>query len=163
MLKLWRLWQLWQLWQSLNVWLSRLWQFFSMTMTQNVVRPGCSNSFQSSLEEAAELLDYRQRDKDAYWSDTRDICRLDAVMEQIETISRARADQRLKDTQNAVATSSSAPNKQMFARLVHLRQNFPDGTSFERAHEIANKIRKIGMVEKAKAICFRFRANGLDN
>ena len=118
------------------------------------------NSFQSSLE-AAELLDYRQRDKDAFWFDTRAICRLDAVMEQMEFISRARADQRLKDIQSAVATASSAPKKQMFARLVHLRQSFPDVTSFERAHEIANRIRKIGMVEKQRQFVYVFEQTGM--
>jgi len=35
-------------------------------------------------------------------------------------------------------------------KLVHLRQSFPDGTTFERAHEIADRIRKIGMVEKKR-------------
>ncbi|DBA94010.1 TPA: hypothetical protein ACH3X1_001662 [Trebouxia sp. C0004] len=117
-----------------------------MTMPHRMMSvPDVQKSFQSSL---AELSDYRQRDKDAFWSDTRAICRLDAVMEQIETIIRARADQRLKDIQSALATASSAPKKQMFARLVHLRQSFPDGTSFERANEIANRIRKIGKVAK---------------
>ncbi len=92
----------------------------------------------SSLrEEFAEFLDYRRRDEYAFYSDTRAICRLDDVMEQIESFSRARADQRVKDIQSALATTSSAPKKQIFARLVHLRQSFPDGTSFERAHEIA--------------------------
>jgi len=67
-------------------------------------------------------------------------------MEQIESISRAHADQRLKDIQSALATASSAPKKHILPRLVHLRQSFPAGTSFERAHEIANRIRKIGMV-----------------
>ena len=57
--------------------------------------------------------DYRQRDEDAFYNDTRAICRLDAVMEQIESISRARADQRLKDIQSALATASSAPKKHM--------------------------------------------------
>ena len=84
-------------------------------------------------------------------------------MEQIETISRARADQRVKDIQSALATASSAPRKQMFARLVSLRQSFPVGISFERAHEIANRIRKIGTCGKAKAICLRFRADRHDD
>ncbi|DBA78009.1 TPA: hypothetical protein ACH3X1_009101 [Trebouxia sp. C0004] len=119
------------------------------------------NSFQSSLEEAAELSDYRQRDEDAFWSDTRAICRLDAVIEQIESISRARADQRVKDIQSAVATASSAPKKHMFARLVSLRQSFPAGTSFERAHEIGNRIRKIGMVEKQRQFVYGFEQTGM--
>ncbi len=119
------------------------------------------NSLQSSLEEGAELLDYRQRDEYAFYSDTRAICRLDAVMEQIETISRARADQRVKDIQSALATASSGPKKQMFARLVHLRQSFPTGTSFERAHEIANRIRKIGMVEKQRQFVYVFEQTGM--
>ena len=100
-------------------------------------------SFQSPLEEAAELSEYRQRDEDAFWSDTRAICRLDAVIERTESISRARADQRLKDIQSAVATTSFAPKKQMFAKPVPLRQSFPDGTSFERAHEIANRSERL--------------------
>ncbi|KAL0018383.1 hypothetical protein WJX77_012296 [Trebouxia sp. C0004] len=63
-------------------------------------------------------------------------------MEQIDTISRA--DQLVKDIQGALATASAtAPKKQMSPRLVHLRQSFPDSTSFNRAHEIANRIRKI--------------------
>ena len=66
-------------------------RLFSMTITHRMISAlDVQNSFQSSLEEAAELSDYRQRDEDAFWSDTRAICRLDAVMEQIETISRAR-------------------------------------------------------------------------
>ena len=121
-------------------------------------------SLLSSLrEEFAELLDNRQRDEHAFYSDARAICRLDAVMEQIEIISRARADQRVKDIQSALATASSAPRKQMFARLVSLRQSFPVGISFERAHEIANRIRKIGTCGKAKAICLRFRADRQDD
>jgi len=121
-------------------------------------------SLLSSLrEEFAELLDNRQRDEHAFYSDARAICRLDAVMEQIEIISRARADQRVKDIQSALATASSAPRKQMFARLVSLRQSFPVGISFERAHEIANRIRKIGTCGKAKAICLRFRADRHDD
>ena len=32
-------------------------------------------------------------------------------MEQIETISRARADQRVKDVQSALATASAGPKK----------------------------------------------------
>ncbi|KAL0038566.1 hypothetical protein WJX77_010905 [Trebouxia sp. C0004] len=72
---------------------------------------------QYSFRKKLQSLDYRQRDKGAFWFDTRAICRLDAVMEQMETISRARADQRLKDIQSAAATASSAPKKQMFASL----------------------------------------------
>jgi len=83
------------------------------------------------------------------------------VMEQIESISRARADQRLKDIQSALATASSAPKKHMLPRLVHLRQSFPAGTSFERAHEIANKIRKIGMVEKQRLFVYIFEQTGM--
>ena len=116
----------------------------------------------SSLrEEFAELLDYRQRDEHAFYSDTRAICRLDAVMEQIETISRARADQRVKDIQTALATASPAPKKQMLARLVQLRQSFPPGTSFERAHETANRIRKIGMVEKHRQFVYVLEQTGM--
>ncbi len=81
-------------------------------------------------------------------------------MEQIESISRARADQRVKDIQSALATASSAPKKQMFARLVSLRQSFP-GVSFERAHEIANRIRKIGMVEKQRQFVYVFEQTGM--
>jgi len=103
------------------------------------------NSLQSSREELAELADYRQRDDYAFYNDTHALLRLDAVMEQIETISRARAD----------------PKKQMFARLVSLRQSFPDGTSFERAHEIANRIRKIGMVEKQRQFVYVFEQTGM--
>jgi hypothetical protein len=137
-------------------------RLLSMSVTHRMMSAlDVQNSFQSSLEEAAELSDYRQRDEDAFWSETRAICRLDAVMEQIETISRARADQRLKDIQSAVATASSAPKKQMFARLVHLRQSFPDGTSLERAHEIANRIRKIGMVEKQRQFIYVFEQTGM--
>ena len=119
------------------------------------------NLLSSALEEHAELSDYRQRDEDAFYNDTRAICRLDAVMEQIESISRARADQRLKDIQSALATTSSAPKKHMLPRLVHLRQSFPAGTSFERAHEIANKIRKIGMVEKQRLFVYIFEQTGM--
>jgi len=73
-------------------------RLFSLTMTHKMMSAlEVQNLFQSSLEEAAELSDYRQRDKDAFWSDIRAICRLDAVIEQIESISRARADQRVKD------------------------------------------------------------------
>ncbi len=82
-------------------------------------------------------------------------------MEQIDTISRARADQRLKDIQSALATASAGPKKQMVARLVHLRQSFPPGTSFERAHEIANRIRKIGMVEKQRQYVYIFEQTGM--
>jgi len=119
-------------------------------------------SLLSSLrEEFAELLDNRQRDEHAFYSDARAICRLDAVMEQIEIISRARADQRVKDIQSALATASSAPRKQMFARLVSLKQSFPVGISFERAHEIANRIRKIGMVEKQRQFVYVFEQTGM--
>ena len=114
----------------------------------------------SALEEHVELLEYKERDEDAFYNDTHAICRLDAVMEQTETISRVRADQRVKDIQSALATASSAPKKQMFARLVHLRQSFPDGTSFERAHAIANRIRKIGMVEKDRQFVYVFEQTG---
>ena len=82
-------------------------------------------------------------------------------MEQIESISRARADQRLKDIQSALATVSSAPKKHMLPRLVHLRQSFPAGTSFQRAHEIANRIRKIGMVEKQRLFVYIFEQSGM--
>ncbi len=119
------------------------------------------NLLSSALEEHAELSDYRQRDEDAFYNDTRAICRLDAVIEQIESISRARADQRMKDIQSALATASSAPKKHMLPRLVHLRQSFPAGTSFERAHEIANKIRKIGMVEKQRLFVYIFEQTGM--
>ena len=119
------------------------------------------NLLNSSREQLAELSDYRQRDDYAFYNDTHALLRLDAVMEQIETISRARADQRVKDIQSALATASSAPKKQMFARLVHLRQSFPAGTSFERAHEIANRIRKIGMVEKQRQIVYVFEQTGM--
>jgi len=137
-------------------------RLLSMTKTHRMMSAlDVQNSLQSSLEEGAELLDYRQRDEYAFYSDTRAICRLDAVMEQIETISRARADQRVKDIQSALATASSAPKKQMFARLVHLRQSFPTGTSFERAHEIANRIRKIGMVEKQRQFVYVFEQTGM--
>ena len=75
---------------------------------------------QSLREEFAELLDHRQRDEYAFYSDTRALLRLEAVMEQIDTISRARADQRVKHIQGALATASAtAPKKQMFPRLVH--------------------------------------------
>ncbi len=119
------------------------------------------NSLQSSLEERAELLHYRQRDDYAIYSDTHALLRLDAVMEQIETISRARVEQRVKDIQSALATASSAPKKQMSARLVHLRQSFPVGTSFERAHEIADRIRKIGMVENQRQFVYVFEQTGM--
>jgi len=115
----------------------------------------------SLREEFAELLDNRQPDEHAFYSDARAVCRLDAVMEQIETISRARADRRVKDIQSALATASSAPRKQMFARLVSLRQSFPAGISFERAHEVANRIRKIGMVEKQRQFVYVFEQTGL--
>ena len=139
-------------------------RFFSVTMTHRMMSAlDVQNSLQSSLEERAELLDNRQRDDYAFYSDTHALLRLDAVMEQIETVSRARADQRVKDIQSALATASSAPRKQMFARLVSLRQSFPVGISFERAHEIANRIRKIGTCGKAKAICLRFRADRHDD
>ena len=65
----------------------------------------------SLREEFAELLDYKERNEYAFYSDTRAICRLDTVMEQIETISRARADQRVKDIQSALATASAGPKK----------------------------------------------------
>ena len=38
----------------------------------------------SALEEHVEFLEYKERDDHAFWSDTRAICRLDAVMEQID-------------------------------------------------------------------------------
>ncbi len=117
--------------------------------------------FSSTLEEFVELIDYKQRDEHAFYNDTRATCRLDDVMEQIEIISRARADQRVKDIQSAIATASSAPKKQMSARLVHLRQSFPAGTSFERAHEIANRIQKIGMVEKQRQFVYVFEQTGM--
>ncbi|DBA95583.1 TPA: hypothetical protein ACH3X3_013432 [Trebouxia sp. C0006] len=82
-------------------------------------------------------------------------------MEQIESISRARADQRLKDIQSALATASSAPKKHILPRLVHLRQSFPAGTSFERAHKIANRIQKIGMVEKQRLCVYMFEQTGM--
>ena len=116
-------------------------RFFSITMTYRMMSAlDVQNLLNSSREELAELSDYRQRDDYAFYNDTHALLRLDAVMEQIETISRARADQRVKDIQSALATASSAPKKQMFARLVFLRQSFPAGTSFERAHEIATRI-----------------------
>jgi len=137
-------------------------RFFSITMTYRMMSAlDVQNLLNSSREELAELSDYRQRDDYAFYNDTHALLRLDAVMEQIETISRARADQRVKDIQSALATASSAPKKQMFARLVHLRQSFPAGTSFERAHEIANRIRKIGMVEKQRQIVYVFEQTGM--
>jgi len=137
-------------------------RFFSVTMTHRMMSAlDVQNSLQSSLEERAELLDNRQRDDYAFYSDTHALLRLDAVMEQIETVSRARADQRVKDIQSALATASSAPRKQMFARLVSLRQSFPAGISFERAHEIANRIRKIGMVEKQRQFVYVFEQTGM--
>ncbi len=108
----------------------------------------------SALEERVELLEYKERDEYAFYNDTHAICRLDIVMEQIESISQARADQRVKDIQSALATASSAPKKQMLPRLVHLRSSFPAGTSFERAHEMTNRIRKIGMVEKQRQFVY---------
>ncbi|DBB03214.1 TPA: hypothetical protein ACH3X1_013301 [Trebouxia sp. C0004] len=81
-------------------------------------------------------------------------------MEQIDTISRA--DQLVKDIQGALATASAtAPKKQMSPRLVHLRQSFPDSTSFNRAHEIANRIRKIGMVEKHRQFVYILEQTGI--
>ncbi len=137
-------------------------RFFSITMTHRMMSAlDVQNLLNSSREQLAELSDYRQRDDYAFYNDTHALLRLDAVMEQIETISRARADQRVKDIQSALATASSAPKKQMFARLVHLRQSFPAGTSFERAHEIANRIRKIGMVEKQRQIVYVFEQTGM--
>ncbi|DBA77041.1 TPA: hypothetical protein ACH3X1_009629 [Trebouxia sp. C0004] len=133
-------------------------RLFSMTVTNRMMS---ARDVQYSFRKKLQSLDYRQRDKGAFWFDTRAICRLDAVMEQMETISRARADQRLKDIQSAAATASSAPKKQMFARFVHLRQSFPDGTSFDRAREIANRIRKIGMVEKQRQFVYVFEQTGM--
>ncbi len=138
-------------------------RLFSMTVIVTMTHRMMSaldvkNSLQSSRE---ELVDYRQRDDHAFHNDTHALLRLDAVMEQIETICRARADQRMKDIESALATPSSAPKKQMPPRLVHLRQSLPDGTSFERAHEIANRIRKIGMVEKQRQFVYVFEQTSM--
>ncbi len=136
-------------------------RFFSITMTHRMMSAlDVQNSLQSSLEERVELLDYMQSDDYAFYGDTLALLRLDAVMENIDTISRARADQRLKDVQVALA-SASAPKKQMFPRLVSLRQSFPAGISFERAHETANRIRKIGMVEKQRQFVYVFEQTGM--
>ena len=136
---------------------------FSVTMTHRIMSAlDVQSLLQSLREKFAELLDHRQRDEYAFYSDTRALLRLEAVMEQIDTISRARADQRVKDIQGALATASAtAPKKQMFPRLVHLRQSFPDSTSFERAHEIANRIRKIGMVEKHRQFVYILEQTGI--
>ena len=134
-----------------------LWQtmaeLFSITMTHRMMS---AYLLQSSLEERVELVDYMQRDEHAFCDDTHAILLRDAVMEQIETISRARADQRLKEIQ-------TAPKKQMLPRLVHLRQSFPAGTSSKRAHEIANRIQKIGMVEKQRQFVYVFEQTGMTN
>ncbi len=62
-------------------------RLFSMTMTHRMMSAlHVQISLQSSLEECAELLDYRQRDNYAFYSDAHALLRLDAVMEQIETI-----------------------------------------------------------------------------
>ena len=76
-------------------------------------------------------------------------------------ICRAREDQQLRSIQTALArASAAAPKKQLMPKLVHLRQSFPEGTTFEEMHEIASRIQKIGMVEQNRQFVYTLEQTG---
>ena len=118
-------------------------------------RVNLASCLQSMRVERAELEAFKEQDEYAFYADSHASLRLEALGEDIDMICRARADQKLKDIQSALAGAPTAGNKkQMTPKLVHLRQSFPNGTSCEKAHEIANRIRKIGMVEKNRQFAY---------
>ena len=116
---------------------------------------------QSMRVARAELEAFKQRDECAFYTDRNASLRLEALEEDIEMICCARTDQRLKSIHSMATASATAPKKQMMPKLVHLRQSFPDGTTFERAHEIADRIRKIGMVETKRQFVYTLEQTGM--
>ncbi len=81
---------------------------------------------QSLREEPAELLNYKQRDQSAFYSDFHALLHPDTVLEQIDTTSGALAGQRLKEHWQQLQLLAPRQAKQMVPRLVHLKQSFPD-------------------------------------
>ena len=119
---------------------------------------GC---LQSMRVERAELEAFKHQDECAFYTDRSASLRLETLEENIEMICRARTDQQLKSIQTTLAgASAAAPKKQMMPKLVHLRQSFPEGTTFERMHEIASRIQKIGMVEQNRQFVYTLEQTG---
>ncbi len=113
----------------------------------------------SMTQEMSELVAFREKDEVEFYSDWRSVIRLERLAANIDMIFSARTDQRLKDIQSTLAQKPEQ-KKQMYPKLVHLRQSFPEGTSFEEAHAVARRIRKIGMVEDSRQFVYVFEQTG---